>query len=252
MLLVFLAFYHEATLQLCWNLYVVVAIDAEYVLNHVAGTLHINPVCRHFDVESVAVLGGDGHLQRLADVLYCLMFQILTYEVVHIVVFKAHLNILYRFRINVTNLHCHLSASQLLAKYCSLLKGIDGGIRVNATLESERRVGTQSMTAGALAYPCGMEISTLQHHVASGLIGAATLATKNSCYTHGFLGIADTEVVCAEGMFNTVECHELSAFRLGAHHNLVALHHVSVKTVHWLTVSHHHIVSDIHYIINRS
>ena len=108
------------------------------------------------------------------------------------------------------------------------------------------------MMARALSYPCGMEVCALEHHVGGCIVCAAALASEDAGYTHGFLGIADAQVVESQGVLLTVEGDELGALGLGAHHNLVARHLVGVEAVHRLAVSHHDVVGDIHNIINRT
>ncbi len=53
-------------------------------------------------------------------------------------------------------------------------------------------------------------------------------------------------------MLLTVEGNKLGALRLGAHHNLVALHHVGIEAVHRLTVGHHNIVGDVDDVVDRA
>ena len=53
-------------------------------------------------------------------------------------------------------------------------------------------------------------------------------------------------------MLLTVECLERCALRHGLHHNLVTLHHVCIEGVQRLSVGHHHIVGDIHDVIDRT
>ena len=88
------------------------------------------------------------------------------------------------------------------------------------------------MTASRLANPRGMEIGSLEHHVARGFIGSTTLSAKDAGDAHGLFGIADGEIVRPQNVFLAVEGHELGSLGLGAHNNLVALHHVGIEAVH--------------------
>ena len=95
-----------------------------------------------------------------------------------------------------------------------------------------------------------MEIGALEHYVGRRLIGAATLAAEDAGDTHRLLGIADAQVVLAQRVLLAIEGDKPGAFGLGAHHNLVALHHVGIKAVHGLSVGHHHIVGDVDNIVD--
>ena len=97
-----------------------------------------------------------------------------------------------------------------------------------------------------------MEISCLEHHVLGCLVCARALAAKYASDTHWLFGITDSEVVLAKYMLLTVEGDELLASILVFHYNLVALNHISIKTVHWLTVSHHYVVGDVNDVVNRT
>ena len=108
------------------------------------------------------------------------------------------------------------------------------------------------MSAGTLSYPCRMEIGTFKHHIARGLIGSASLAAKNTGDAHRGFGIANAQVVLAKRMLFPVESDKFGSFRLGAHHNLVPNHHVCIKAVHRLSISHHHIVGDVYNIVDRA
>ena len=252
MLLVLLAFYHETALQLCRYLDVVVTIDAEYVFHHVARTLNVNPVSRNVDVDAAFVLSGYFHLKRLADALDGFRGDVLAYEGVHIVVVKPYLGVLNRVGIFIAYLHRHLSSCQLLAKDGCLLKGIDGAVGVDAALEAEGGVGAQAVAARALPDPCRVEIGALKHDVGGCLVCAAALSSEHSRYTHRLLDVADAQVVGAERVLHTVKSDEFCALWLRAHHNLVAFHHVGVKTVHRLSVGHHYIISNVNNVVDRT
>ncbi len=106
------------------------------------------------------------------------------------------------------------------------------------------------MTACALANPCWVEVSALQHHVLGGLVGTRTLATEDAGDTHRLLGVADAQVVLAQGVLLTIEGNKLGALRLGANHNLMSCHHVGVEAVQRLSVCHHDVVGDIHDVVD--
>ena len=173
-------------------------------------------------------------------------------ESIYVSIVEAHVGIRNQSRIFILYFHRNLTASQLLAEDSSLLQSIDKTIRVDATLETETGIGAQAMTTCALANPCRVEISALQNHVACGFVGATTLAAKDTSDTHRLLGIADAKVVESELMVFAIESCEVCALRLSAHNNLVALYHVSIETMHRLTIRHHHIVGDVDDVVDRT
>ena len=108
------------------------------------------------------------------------------------------------------------------------------------------------MPAGTLAYPCGVEVGTLQHHVAGGLVGAASLAAEDTGDAHGFLLVADGKVVGAEGVLLAVEGDKRASLVLVFHYDVVSGHHVGIEAVKRLAVGHHHIVGDVDDVVDRS
>ena len=106
------------------------------------------------------------------------------------------------------------------------------------------------MSACTLSNPCGMEIGALQDHIACGVVCAATFATKDAGDAHRFFSVADAQVMLAKGVFHAIEGYKLCSLRLGTHHDLLASHHVGVKAVHGLAVSHHYVIGDIHDVVD--
>ena len=174
----------------------------------------------------------------------------LTDERVDIVELQVYDCILNLRGIHVLDVHRHLAASQLLAQLGCIFQRLDGAVGVNATLEAERGIRRQTVTARRLANPGGMEIGRLQHHVLRGLIRTAALAAEDTGDTHGLLGIADGQVAVAQLMLYAVQRLEGSALRHRFHHNLVALHHVGIEAMQGLPQGHHHVVGDVHDVVD--
>ena len=147
----------------------------------------------------------------------------------YIAIFKVDNRILHLLRIDVLNIHRHLTASQFLTELGSIFQGLDGTIGVYATLKAERGVGRQAMTAGTLTNPCGMEVSRLKHNVLCGFVRTRTLATEYTGDTHRVFGIADSQVSVAELVLHTIQRLEWCTLGHGLHHNLMTFYHVGVK-----------------------
>ena len=114
-LTVFVALDDKRAFQLCGYLHIVISVNAQDVLNHVAGALHVDAIGRNLKHHAVGILGEHLHLERLADGLYRFHGNGLAYEAVYIVVLQRHLGVLHLHRILVANLHRHLASGQLLA-----------------------------------------------------------------------------------------------------------------------------------------
>ena len=67
---VFLTFYHQGAFQLCWYLYVVIAINPQDILNHVAWTLHVNTISWYLKFQTFGILIQHLHLKRFDNALY--------------------------------------------------------------------------------------------------------------------------------------------------------------------------------------
>ena len=106
------------------------------------------------------------------------------------------------------------------------------------------------MTPSTLTYPCWMEVSTLQYHITSGLISTTTLSTKDTCNTHRFFLITNGKVMLTKNVLLTIECNELLSLVIVFYNDMVTLHHVCIKAVHWLTIRHHDIISNVYDVID--
>ena len=192
----------------------------------------------------------DCHVKTGHDALHRFGRYHLANERVDIVIFQKYLEVGHGVWINILDLHGHLATGQLLAEDGSLFQGIDGSIGVNATLKAERGISTQAMTACAFSYPCGMEVSAFEHHIGRAVIGAAALSAKHAGDTHGFLSVADGQVAVAELMFLSIKCNEWCTLWHGFHHNVMTGHHVCIKAMQGLSVSHHHIIGNVNDVVD--
>ena len=148
MLLIFFTLDDKRTFQLSRNLHIIISIDAQDILHHIAGTLHIHTIGRYLEGQCLRCLVEHLHLQALADALDRFYRNILTYKIVHILIAQFHHRILHRLGIDIADFHRHLTASQFLTKDGSLLQGINRSIGINTTFETETGIRTQSVATG--------------------------------------------------------------------------------------------------------
>ena len=198
------------------------------------------------------ILELDFHVECTTEIFNDTWGEELAYQIVHILKTEFDNCVLNGFRIDIDDIHRHLTTSQFLTENGSLLKCIDRTIGINTTLKTETGICAQTMTAGTLTNPCRMEVGTLKHHILRGLVGTTTLSAKHAGNTHRILGIADSQVAIREFMLHTIECLERCAIRHRLHHNLMTLHHICIEAMQGLTIGHHDIIGDIHDIVDRT
>ena len=252
MLTVLISLDYERALQLCWDLHIIISVDTEDILNDITWTLNIHTIGRNLECQSLSSLAEHLHLQTLTDALDSLYRNHLTHEVVYILIAEFYHSVLHWLWVNIAYLHANLTASELLTEDSCLLKSIDSTIWIYATFETETGISAQTMTTCRLTDPCGMEIGTLENHVLCGLIGTTTLSAKHTSDTHRLLCITDSQVAVRELMLLTIECLERCSLRHRLHNNLMTLHHVCIKGMQRLSIGHHHVVGDIHDVVDRT
>ncbi len=249
---VFFSQYGKRTLQLSGYFNIVVAIYTENIFHYITRTLHIYSVCGHKQFETVFRFTYHFHLQTLHNTLYHIMADGFSDKRVHIIVFQRNWEIGHWSGIYILYLHAHFSSSQLLAQDGRLLQGVNDTIGINASFKAITCISTQTMSTCTFAYPCRMEISTFEHHIASGFIRTTTFSSKDSSNTHRLFGIADTQVVFTQRMLLAIKRDKLCSFSLSADNYLMTLYHICIKAMHRLTISHHYIIGDVHYVVDRT
>ena len=69
MLTVLITLDHQRALQLGGDLHIIIAIDTQDILYHIAGALHIYTVGRHLNGQALLVLELDFHVERTTNKL---------------------------------------------------------------------------------------------------------------------------------------------------------------------------------------
>ena len=94
-----------------------------------------------------------------------------------------------------------------------------------------------------------MEVGTFQHHIHRRLIGTRAFTSKHSSYTHWSGLIANGKVVFSQNVFFSVQGNKLFPSIVVLHYDMMPIHHVCIKTMHWLSISHHNIVGNVHNVV---
>ena len=86
MLLVLIALNHEASLQLGWNLYIIISVDTQDILYYIARTGNVHTVSRNLQLQALGSLLEHLHLQTLTDSLDLIGRNLLTNQAVNILI----------------------------------------------------------------------------------------------------------------------------------------------------------------------
>ena len=133
--------------------------------------------------------------QYLGDDLF---FDHLASHLVHMLVVERDLHRFKFDRIVIHNLGNHGCPCEFNDKLGGALNGIDGDVRVAATLIAEGGIGLEAVTLGCLADGDRVEIGTFQEQ-AGGIVRDARLETAiDASDAHALLFIADHQVVSAQ------------------------------------------------------
>ena len=229
---------------------VVVAIDAQDVLDHVTGATHVNAVGGHDEVDFLVVLSGNFHFQALDDVANLIVRDVLADEALHIVVVQLDGEAGEVVGFHINDVATDFAACQLLDEHSAELEVIDDLVGVDAALEAERSVGVQAEAACRLANPCGMEVGRLQEHVGSGLGHTRVQTAEHTTDAHRLLAVANHQVAVGQRAFHTVEGGELGARLYGPDHDAVALDLAQVKAVHGLSCAQQDVVGDVDDVVD--
>ena len=170
---------------------VVVPVYPEYVFNHVAGALHVDPVGRNGELYSVGAFFENFHFEVGYDVLYRIFFHVPVY----VVVLEVYDEIFRFFFPCRAYLHGYFAPGKFLCHQSGLFEGIYLSVGVNAAFETEARVGRKAVAACAFPYPRGIEVCAFEEYVGCGVVFPRAFASEYSGNTHGVFGVADCEVL---------------------------------------------------------
>ena len=135
-------------------------------------------------------------------------------------------------------------------QHCAAFEVIDNGIRVAATLVSERCVGAQLVTTSGLADRHRVEVRALEEHVLGLSCYAGVESAEYAGNTHRFFGIAYHQVGSRQRMFCTIQGDEFSTFGYVLNDNLMAFDFVCIESVQGLPHLVKHEVRGVHDVID--
>ena len=138
--------------------HIVVAVDTEHFLHHVAGTGHIHAVSRHREPENVCTLPRlHAKVKSPQDCLHHIAGNLLAYQARTIIEREFHPDWKHRLGIDVGHVAANFASGKFLDEDCGQTGGISCYRGVGSTLIAERRVGGEAVAACGATHTGGIE-----------------------------------------------------------------------------------------------
>ena len=242
----------DGSLHAHGELNVVVAVDAEHFLHHVAFACHVHAISRNSHDTAARRGRQDLEIQALQNPLVRLSAQLLADEAVHACVIQLNADRLIRLRADLLRRADHGRTGDLLQEQGGAA-GSDhrrGGI--DAALVAERSVGLETLALRGLSDGHRVEISRLEEHLGGRLGDTGVEAAEHAGNAHRLLRVADHEVVAAKRVLHPVEGRKLAVGRAAAHHHFPAGDLRRVESVERMTHLIEHEVRDVDHAVDRT
>ena len=166
--LVALALRCQAGLQGCGNLHIIISVNTEDVLYHIAIALHIHAVWRHVERQALCRFAYNLHLQARRDAFYRLCRNLLAYQRVYLPVREFHPEVAGGSGAYILDVGRDGAAGKFLHHQCRQFQAVKGGVGVDASFKAEGSIRIQAVAAGGLTHPGGVKISAFEEHVLRG------------------------------------------------------------------------------------
>ena len=144
------------------------------------------------------------------------------------------------------------TASQFFNHQSSQFQAVYHTVRIDTAFETERSIRIQAMTAGCLTHPCRMEISTFNEYICRSFRRTGVQSAEYTGNTHGLFLVTNHQVAFVQFTFHLIQRNERSSFRHCLYNYFIAFYLSGIEAVQRLTESMNDIISNIHYIINRT
>ena len=224
---------------------VVIAVEPGHLLGQVVHPQHIAPPGGHGDLVAV-----DGKVQLLQDADHLVPRHVGAQQGVDLLRLQGQDGGVGHIVQDVDDAVHHLAGTQQLHQLAGPVHGGQGVHGVQALLELGAGLGAHTQGQSALADAGAIEIGGLEHHVGSVGDDLAVLAAHDARQAHGPGVIGDDQVAGSEGVLLAVQSGELLPLLCPADDDLAALYIAIVKGVHGLAILQHHIVGDVHDVVD--
>ena len=236
------------------ELYVVISINAEDILNHVAFALYIGAITWHFNLPyAQAVFFArlrNTHLEGTEDGLDGVSTQLLTDERVAMLLSEGHAERIKGSRLDVEYRAGNLTACHFLNNEGATLEHIKGIAWVATAFVAERCIGGELMTASCLADAHGIKICAFEEYVL-GVFRNATLQTaKYTGNTHRLLCVANHQVLLVHFAFDTIEGYEFLPLLSSFNDDFLPFDLVIIKRMERLSHLMEHEIGGIHHVVD--
>ena len=232
--------------------YVVVTVDAQDFLHHVAFAGDVHHVARRQDSTFRTFLGFEGIGKAFEYSVYVLVSQLLPDEGLNAVVVQFDSLALNLLRIALDYFPYHASACIFADQRGCALEGVDGYLRVSSALVAEGSVGLELLALAGLAYAARIEVSAFDEKVHGAVAHSAVLASEDAGYAHRALSVSDYHIGGVQLVLRSVQGTDRLAFGSAADYHLAASHLVCIKGVQRLAEFEEHVVGDVDYVVNRA
>ena len=228
---------------------VVVAVDAEYLLDDIGLATHVDTIGRYGQSERVALLRGHFYVERIENRAHRRCRNILADKAVGAVERELYDERLGRRGVYVDYVARYLAACELLHKQCGTFERIYLNVGVDAALEAERSVGVKAETLGRLANPDGVEVRAFEEHVDRAVAYARVQAAVDAGDAHRTLGRAYHKVAVGKFALHAVERDERRTFGACLDDDASALDLVGIESMERLPQLEEHVVGYVDQIV---
>ena len=144
------------------------------------------------------------------------------------------------------------TACQLFYHYGSQFQTVNHTIRVDAAFKAERSIGIQAVTTGRLTHPCRMEISTFDEDIRCSFRRTGIQSAKYARNAHGFFLL---QIIRSRSLgLRSTSSNVTNGVPSGIVFTITSLPFIlpASKQCNGCPESMDNVISDIHYIINRT
>ena len=230
---------------------VVVPVDPEDLLDHIAFPGHVDHVGRGCDLRSARPLLEELVGKAGKYLLDGIVSDLLADEGFDAVVIQVDDSLGYLLRIELFHLSDDLAAGDFADQQGCPLAGIFVYLRVAASLEAERSVSLEGMPLGGLADGAGIKICALYEYVGGRRGNSGVDASEHAGYAHRTVGVRDYDVLGRKLALLLVKGHYPFTLSSPSDDHLSAGDLVSVEGMERLAELPEDEVGNVHYVVDR-
>ena len=144
----------------------------------------------------------------------------------------------------------HVAGVQQLHQFAGAVQGGQAVVGVQALLIPGGGIGAHALVPGGDPDGSAVEAGGLKDDGGGVVHNAAVLAAHDAGNGYGLLGVSDNQLLAGEGAVHAVQGSDGLAVLGQAHADLALFDVAQVKGMHGLAVFQHHIVGDVHDVVD--